>query len=68
MKKDFIITDADLLTSPWSRIVQPGINACDGFPKCRYEGKGRELRDHKRECAFSDAGAMYRVFRGQGVR
>jgi hypothetical protein len=50
--------------SPWSRIITPGFNACDGWPKCRFEGPRREVRLHMRECLRSDAGALYRVLRG----
>ena len=55
-------------SSPWSRVIHPGVTACDGWPRCSFEGTGRDLKLHKRECPFSDAGAMYRVFRGAGYR
>jgi len=56
------------VSSPWSRVITVGVNSCDGYSRCSFEGTGRDLKLHKRECPFSDAGAMYRVFRGAGYR
>ena len=55
-------------STAWSRVITVGVNSCDGYPRCSFEGTGRDLKLHKRECPFSDAGAMYRVFRGAGYR
>ena len=55
-------TAGDGAQSPYSRIIQPRVNACDGWPRCRYEGTGRELREHRRHCGFSDDGAIWRLF------
>ncbi len=55
------------MSNPYSRVMVVGVNCCDGYPRCQFESKDRrELRDHKRQCLHSDAGAFYRVFRGHG--
>ena len=54
-----------VMSEPSSRIVQPGVFACDGWRKCGFEGTRREVRIHQRDCAYSDVGALYRVLRGR---
>ena len=56
------------VSSPWARVVQPRVNACDGWPECRWEGTGRDLKLHRRECPKSRDGEMYRFFRAAGHR
>ncbi len=45
-----------------SRIIHPGVNACEGWPRCRFEGTRDEVKLHQRECYHSDSGALYRVW------
>jgi hypothetical protein len=56
--------NAPAASTPWSRIVVPGHTACDGFPRCPFEGTGDDLKAHQRECRRSEVGDLYRVLRG----